>query len=168
MLQCMLYLQQILLTKYSRLVQYLLLFLLLHILFYQHLILKQIHDLQTQYPQTIYASLASLEASKYHIDHKAFDAAESDLHWIVQKGSTALQPLASLRLARLYLEQNAPQKTITLLNHFSSTDVESALIKGYAYLALKSSDQALNAFKQAVDNCEENSEFALCDQARMQ
>ena len=130
--------------------------------------LKQIHDLQTQYPQTIYASLASLEASKYHIDHKAFDAAANQLDWVVTKGAAALKPLATLRLARLYLEQNTPKKTIDLLDHSSSTDIESALIKGYAYLALQSPEQAFSAFKQAKDSCEKNSDFALCDQVRMQ
>jgi predicted negative regulator of RcsB-dependent stress response len=69
------------------------------------------------YPQTPYASLAALQVVKQAVNQNNLPEAENKLVWIIQHGkSESLRAVASIRLARVLLAENQPERALKMLD----------------------------------------------------
>lgn len=109
--------------------------------------------IQTEYPGSPYASLAALELAKIAIGNNQLADAEKELFWVVNHtDDTALQNIATIRLARVLIaEQKAPQ-ALDLLKRVKNKEYQSLAetIRADAYLSLNEKNLAADSYQKAV------------------
>ena len=77
---------------------------------------KLAEGLLKNYPYTPYASLAALQLAKLAINQNNLSDAENRLFWVIDHGHNhALQSIARLRLARIFLAQNQAKEALNIL-----------------------------------------------------
>lgn len=109
--------------------------------------------LKSDYSGSNYAALGVLILAKQNIDAKQYDQATTNLQWVSQHTSdTSFHAIATLRLARVLLEQNQAPQALDEANKVSAAAFlgEANLVKGDAYLQLKQLDKAKAAYQQAL------------------
>ncbi|MGS2716756.1 YfgM family protein [Eionea flava] len=117
-------------------------------------------QLRTDYTGSLYAVNASLFAAKIAVEENDLAAAESSLKWAVDNSRDAMQGIASLRLARLYLAKEQYDEALALVN----TDIESlqsmnAELRGDILLAKNDVEGAKAAYQEALDSVGETTSF---------
>ncbi|MFZ5490942.1 MAG: YfgM family protein [Pseudomonadota bacterium] len=109
-------------------------------------------QLRTEYPRSSYATFAAFAQARRAVDAGKLDRAEQHLRWVVQHAAEANdRALASLRLARVLLDQGKPEAALAALGK----DVPAGLpalaeLKGDIAQAQNQPDQARRAYQEAV------------------
>lgn len=79
-------------------------------------VLSLTKTLRDEYPKSPYASLATLLAAKYHVDHQALNDAREALNWAAEHTKDPeLRVIASLRLARVMAAQQQPKEALQVV-----------------------------------------------------
>ena len=113
----------------------------------------QASKLFSHYTNTTYGQLAAFMLAREAILIKNYLEAEKQLRWVLENSSVAsLRQVARLRLARVYLTQQQPQKALDILNEVEDKGFNGLIneIKGDAYLAMKNAPQARTLYKEAL------------------
>jgi len=71
--------------------------------------------LRSDYPTTLYATRGALIAAQALADKQDYDAARTQLQWVVTSGDAALAPLARLRLAAVLLDEKRYDEALAQL-----------------------------------------------------
>jgi predicted negative regulator of RcsB-dependent stress response len=129
--------------------------------------LEQLHDIQTRYPESIYAALSTLHAIKHYVAHQQYDEAIHACEWIEAHSKDLLPVVAKLKRARLYIAQNKAELALAITKNNPHYRAENALIEGDAHLALKHVPQARAAYKQAMQYASHRQQYDLKNLASM-
>jgi predicted negative regulator of RcsB-dependent stress response len=111
------------------------------------------NQLMTDYSGTPYAKLAAFMLAKQAVTENKYPLALTKLQWVVDNSkSPAIKAIATLRLARVMIENKQAQQAITLLNGVTQSEfiAEADTVKGDAYLALQQKAQAKQAYTAAL------------------
>lgn len=112
------------------------------------------NQLINAYSDTPYAALASLALAKTQYENGNADGAATQLELALKHANDDLiKELASLRLARVYIEQEKYDDAMTLLNkkHAAAYDAQYEELKGDVYLARGEVTQARMAYDNAIN-----------------
>lgn len=116
-------------------------------------IYAQAKQLMAQYENTPYAILAAMQLAKQAVLGGNLKEAQAKLQWAqTHAHDPALKQLAILRLARVYIAQNKPQKALDVLANQSNEIFASYAeeIRGDAWLALHKDQKARQAYAKAL------------------
>ncbi|MBU2719615.1 hypothetical protein C3R74_01465 [Acidithiobacillus ferridurans] len=106
-----------------------------------------------QYGHTPYAIFARFFLARMDSESNQIPAAEAELNSVIQAKTAprGLKGIATLSLARLYLDQKQPQKALDMLKvpdaAFATLQEE---IQGDAYVALHQDGKAMRAYQAAI------------------
>lgn len=106
-----------------------------------------------QFPNSPYASLASLQLAKLAVQRGDYPAATSALQWVVDRGHTAaLTQVAGLRLARVQLAQQQAKAALATLDGLANDSFAPLIaeVRGDVLQALKQPAQAKQAYAKAL------------------
>ncbi len=107
-----------------------------------------------QHPKTTYASLTAFALAKTAAEQKQWDSAEKYLTQAVEKAPTeAIKALATIRLARVQIEQNEIEKALATLQTPMPASFKASIeeTKGDAYILQGKRDMARDAYQAAID-----------------
>ncbi len=109
-------------------------------------------DLESQYPQSAYASFANLVAAMDSIEQNNPDEALQKLKWVkAHTKDENLADLAAVREARILLAQHQPQQSLELLKSMQNSIYQPMVhsLEGDAYTQLGQGDSARKAYEAA-------------------
>ncbi|MBC7162497.1 YfgM family protein [Immundisolibacter sp.] len=109
-------------------------------------------QLRAQYPRTSYASFVALAQAKQAVEAGKLDMAEQHLRWVVEHaGEPTDRALASLRLARLLLDQGKAQAAQDALGKdIPATSPALAELRGDIARAQDRLQDARQAYQEAL------------------
>lgn len=109
-------------------------------------------QLRAQYPRTSYASFAALAQARQAVEAGKLDLAEQHLRWVVEHaGEPTDRALASLRLARVLLDQGKPQAAQEALGKdIPAGSPAMSEIRGDIAHALNKMEEARQAYQEAL------------------
>lgn len=114
-----------------------------------------VSTLTDQYPRTLYASMAALEAAKHYVEAGDLKSAEAQLQWVVDRSSSdESRALARLRLAGLMLDQQRYDDGLKVLDKSGAPAAFEPLFadrRGDLYVAMKKPDEARKAYQAALE-----------------
>lgn len=105
------------------------------------------------FPNTIYAASAALLLAKQAVEQKHYDAAISELQWVLSKAnSNSFKQLARLRLSRIYLYQKKYELAQNALDTIDDAALSSMIheVKGDIYSAEGKKSDAVKQYQLAV------------------
>ncbi|MFA6037605.1 MAG: tetratricopeptide repeat protein [Legionellales bacterium] len=110
-------------------------------------------QLQKDYSHTPYANTVALMLAHDAVNKNDLAQADTQLSWIVDKGSAFAKDIARARLAQVKIAQNDPQAALKLLEGIAAGEYQPLHdeIKGDAYFALKNYPDARTAYTQAAE-----------------
>lgn len=115
----------------------------------------QSEKLFSHYTGTTYAQMAALMLARDAIYQKNYAEAEKQLQWVIDNSSIrSFQQIARIRLARLLINENKAKDALTLLETVNDKSFNGLTneVRGDAWVALKDSNKARDAYKQALDD----------------
>ncbi|MGH8396816.1 MAG: YfgM family protein [Gammaproteobacteria bacterium] len=115
--------------------------------------LKVANELVNNYRDTPYASQAALAMAQYDVGTGKPDDAMQMLDWVIKNSKdSGLKLLARLRLARVKLSVGDPKAALTALSGVQPGGFAALYddVRGDAYLKLGQTDQARDAYRQAL------------------
>ncbi len=115
--------------------------------------LVQTDKLLGHYQSTVYGQMATLMEARTAVIKKNYSEAETKLGWVIDHSRIkAMRQIARIRLARVLIAENKPQDGISTLQTVDDKSFNGLIdeVKGDAYLAMKNTDQARQAYKQAI------------------
>ncbi len=92
-------------------------------------------------------------AAKIYVGQKHLDKAQAELQWVIDHGKgDAFRQIASLRLARLYLSEEHPQKALSILSALINPAFKGVVleVQGDAYLQMKQVSKARVAYQASL------------------
>lgn len=113
----------------------------------------QAKKLEKHYAKTVYGNMASLMLARDAVTKKKYDEASALLSDVMQHGQIpGIKQIARLRLARLYLTLNAPQKSIGILKKIDDKTFIGLIeeVRGDAYLLMKNNKLARQSYQAAL------------------
>ncbi|HEY9202645.1 MAG TPA: tetratricopeptide repeat protein [Gammaproteobacteria bacterium] len=113
----------------------------------------RVNQLQADYANTPYASLAALLLAKQHMAAAEFEKAQQQLEWVASNATQdEIQYLAKIRLAKLFFSVQQLDKALEVLNQdFPSAFQAMALeLKGDVLLMKGDKPSAQQAYQQAL------------------
>jgi predicted negative regulator of RcsB-dependent stress response len=114
-----------------------------------------VSTLTDQYPRTLYASMAALDAAKHYAEAGDLKSAEAQLQWVVDRSpSDESRALARLRLAGLMLDQQRYDDGLKVLDKAGAPAAFEPLFadrRGDLYVAMKKPDEARKAYQVALE-----------------
>lgn len=114
-----------------------------------------VSTLTDQYPRTLYASMAALDAAKHYAEAGDLKSAEAQLQWVVDRSSSdESRALARLRLAGLMLDQQRYDDGLKVLDQAGAPAAFEPLFadrRGDLYVAMKKPDEARKAYQAALE-----------------
>lgn len=113
----------------------------------------QADKLLAKYPKTPYGNMAALIQARAAVSEAKIQEAKKQLTFaITHDHSKAIQQIARIRLARLWLFENKPDESLETLKTVSDTAFNGLIneVRGDAYLAKKDTVNAKNAYAQAL------------------
>ncbi|MFZ9035094.1 MAG: YfgM family protein [Francisellaceae bacterium] len=116
-------------------------------------IISQSQQLESAYPDTIYADLAAMEKAKQQVILKQYDAAILSLKKVVDSSANInLQAIAKLRMARIYIQQKKYDVAKQLLASLKPQGyaVSKNMFLGDIALLQKDNDLAKKYWQQAL------------------
>jgi predicted negative regulator of RcsB-dependent stress response len=116
-------------------------------------ILAQADKLFTHYPKTTYGQMAALMLARSALLKKNYPEAEKYFNGVLKHSNVdAISQITRIRLARLYLAEQKPQASLTLLETVDDKSFNGLTdeVKGDAYLAMKNNDMAKKMYQQAL------------------
>ena len=109
--------------------------------------------LRDDYPESIYAALATFMLAKKAVDDGENDKAIKQFEWVLENNKQPeIQDIARLRLARVLLAEKRFSEANTQLSRVVSQTFTAELeeLKGDIYMAQDQSDQARTAYQAAL------------------
>lgn len=119
------------------------------------MLVQKLTHIKTAHPKTIYSDLSALWLAKINTSQNKLKEATHLLEQIIHTTPLRfVQEIASIRLTYLLLNQNQPQKALSVLNaspQIPSSSLKTSLLiaKGDVYLAQKDIKNALIFWKKA-------------------
>jgi len=113
----------------------------------------QAQKLRTRYTKTIYGDLASLMLARDAISKKDYQNAIAPLSEVIKQSKVqGIRQIARLRLARVYLMLNQPEKSLHALEKVDDKTFIGLIeeIRGDTYLLMKKNDLARASYKAAL------------------
>ena len=113
----------------------------------------QSEKLFSHYTGTTYAQMAALMLARDAVNQKNYPEAEKQLQWVISHSSTAsFKQIARIRFARLLINENKAEDSIALLKTVDDKSFNGLTyeIRGDAWLALKETAKAREAYQQAL------------------
>jgi predicted negative regulator of RcsB-dependent stress response len=117
------------------------------------LVMGPVAQLQTDYANTEYAAMASLEAAKFWWTLKNESEAIKLLNWvIVNANDKGLVSIARIHLADIYIDQKAFSQAMDQLQapHEDAFDFLYYMKRGDLYVVKSQPDRARDAYKEAL------------------
>jgi len=111
------------------------------------------HLLKT-YPQSPYASLASLALAKKSVEEKKYDQAVQQLKTVIEEASVPeLKQIARIRMARILLAQKKTDEALAAITTIDSNAFTPLVneIRGDIYVARGQNDKARQSYQAALD-----------------
>lgn len=103
------------------------------------------------YPDSIYATMASMLMARLAVEDKDLDTASAHLRSAMEQSSQAeLAQLARLRLARVELAQGKPQLALATINGGEQSAASDEL-RGDIMMAMGKKDEARAAYSKALE-----------------
>ena len=119
--------------------------------------LSQAEALAGEFPDSVYASLASLIAARAAVLMNAPDKARQHLEWVVEHASfPELVPIAQLRLARLKLDSRQYDDALAELDRIDSAQFhgDAAELRGDIHRARGDHDAARESYESLLADAE--------------
>lgn len=113
----------------------------------------QSNKLFSHYTKTTYAQFAAFMLARDAVISKNYPEAEKQLQWVIDNSnSSSFRQIARTRLARLLITEKHPDQALTLLNTVDDSNFNGLTdeVKGDAYVALKDTNKAREAYQQAL------------------
>jgi predicted negative regulator of RcsB-dependent stress response len=113
----------------------------------------QAQKLLTHYPKTPYGDMAALAQARTAALAANIKEAKQQLNFVIKHDhSKAIQQIARIRLARLWLFENKPQEALDTLNTVSDTTFNGLIdeVRGDAYVAMHDTNHAREAYGLAL------------------
>lgn len=120
---------------------------------------RLILQLKTEHSGSVYALYGALFGARLAVDDRDLDTAEAELQWLLDNANTgfiaptdeSLIITAKLRLARVILAQDEPQRALDLLSTVSpgAFAAEFGEIRGDAFVALERYSEARASYEEA-------------------
>jgi predicted negative regulator of RcsB-dependent stress response len=117
------------------------------------------NEIKKNYSGSPYADYAAFTLASIALQKNNYSEAEQQFKWVISHSNVAdNQQLAHIRLARVFIANQQPQKAIETLNDENLTIYPglAQLIAGDAYLALNNIDLARKSYQKALANIEKN------------
>lgn len=114
---------------------------------------EQAKLLIAHYSKTPYASIAAMQLAKQAVEKGDLQEAQARLNWVIKHShDKALEQLAVLRSARIYIAQAKPQLALTLLakHPYVVYAAYTAEVRGDALLALGKKQEARQSYAEAL------------------
>ena len=114
---------------------------------------RMLQQLQDEYGSTPYGAMAGLQTAKNHAEAGEYQQSADALQWVIDNSAEAeYQDVARLRLARVLVVMEQPEKALELTTHEYPESFESLLeeIKGDIFAAQKKTDEARKAYERAI------------------
>ncbi len=115
--------------------------------------LVQAQKLYTHYPKTVYGQMAAFMLARDSVVKKNYPEAQKYLYWVLDHSSlSSIQQIARIRLARLFIAENNPQKAIEILQVINNKSFDGLVdeVKGDAYLKMNHVEMAHSSYQQAL------------------
>jgi len=112
------------------------------------------NQLINTYSDTPYAALASLALAKTEYENDNADGAVAQLELAIKHANDeVIKEIASLRLVRIFIEQEKYDEAMAMLNvkHAAAYDAQYEELKGDVYSARGEVTQARTAYDKAID-----------------
>jgi len=106
--------------------------------------------IRTEYPESSYASMASLTLAKYAVEENSLEQAAELLGWALDNSTlTGMEHISRLRLAQILLQQNKPQEAVNLLavTEMGAFQARYEELRGDAYVKLGDNQKASQAYQ---------------------
>lgn len=119
-------------------------------------------QLMKDYGNTPYAIFAALSLANQAVNEKNFEQAEKQLNLVMTESKdTAIQQIARLRLARVYLQQNKNAEALQLIDKVDNENFKPAIleIKGDILSAAGKNQEATAAYREALAGMEPGSGY---------
>lgn len=113
-----------------------------------------VSEINDEHGKTLYAELAQLLDARLAVQQGDLEAAKNALEGVANDSSRRyVQSLAWLRLARIEIAEGNPEAALNLLDEpiSESLAAQHADVRGDAYLALGETDQAREAWQNALE-----------------
>ncbi|RDI44804.1 YfgM family protein [Aquicella lusitana] len=113
----------------------------------------QAKKLFSHYPKTIYGQMAAFMLARDAVLKKNYQEAEKQLNWVLDHNDTAaFRQIARIRLARVLIADQKPEEAIKVLQKTDDKSFNGLTeeVKGDAYLAMKNTSMARQAYQQAL------------------
>lgn len=113
----------------------------------------RVNQLQADYANTPYASLAALLLAKQHMAAGEFVKAQQQLEWVAGNAKQdEIQYLAQIRLAKLFFSLQQPDKALDILNKDFPSSFQAMVfeLKGDVLLTQGNKPEAQQAYQQAL------------------
>lgn len=113
----------------------------------------QSEKLLSNYSGTTYAQLAAFMLARDAVSRKNYPEAEKQLQWVMDHSSIAsFKQIARIRLARVYINQAKAQAGLDVLKKVDDKSFNGLTdeVRGDAWLALKDTAKAREAYQQAL------------------
>lgn len=114
---------------------------------------KNANQLITEFPSSPYAQFASMLLAKQSVVKKQYAEAITQLQWVdTHSKDENLKTIAQIRIARIQIQMNQATKALATLSKLQNTAFQGlvAMTQGDAYLALKQTDKAKQAYTNAL------------------
>jgi predicted negative regulator of RcsB-dependent stress response len=115
-------------------------------------------NLQEEHASSPYASMAALQMARARLDRKQADLAIGHYEFVIENGyPKAMQVVARERLARVLLDEGRAEEALTTLAgaaDISGFEARYAEVRGDILFALGRSDEAVAAYREALDSLE--------------
>lgn len=115
----------------------------------------QSQKLVERYPQTAYGQMAAFMLAREAIIKKNYPEAQLQLNWVLKHSKiSSLRQIARLRLARILIAVQKPAESIKVLEKIDDKSFNGLIaeVKGDAYLAMKNTSMARQAYQQALND----------------
>ncbi|MCX8515108.1 MAG: tetratricopeptide repeat protein [Burkholderiales bacterium] len=116
-------------------------------------VMGPVNQLQTEYPKTEYAAMASLEAAKFWWTLKNESEAMHLLNWVIDNAADkGLISIARIHLADAFIDQNNFTQAMDQLqaSHEAAFDFMYYMKRGDLYVVKGQADRARDAYKEAL------------------
>jgi predicted negative regulator of RcsB-dependent stress response len=111
-------------------------------------------DMQSRFGRTAYAQMSALAAAKSAFDANDFQAAKTQLQWVIDKGaSDEYKAIAKVRLAGILLDEKAYEEGLKVLSGDFPAQFAGVVDdrKGDILVAQNKLDEARAAYQAALD-----------------
>ncbi len=107
---------------------------------------------KSEFPKSSYAILSAFQLARLAVENKELDKAAVELNWVLDNHQdNELSAIASIRLARVLIEQKKYQQALPLVEMEENSGYYALanMVKGNAFLAMNKKDDALAAYQIA-------------------